>query len=124
MTRSKVRSSLSIDSFFFISGIYLQKKGPRKKGRAGSANPDDDRRDDILQKSDMNNEKFEAYYRKQLAMDDDEWCTFLNICRESLPSTFRICGTRECVCSSSPLVPPWGANDQMSPSGRRLCSPL
>lgn len=97
---------MSIDSFFVISGIYLQKKGSRKRGRTGSPNPDDDRRDDILQKSDMNNEKFEVYYRKQLAMDDDEWCTFLDTCRESLPSTFRICGTRECVCSSSSLVPP------------------
>lgn len=54
----------------------------------------------------MNNTKFEAYYTKQLAMEDDEWCKFLDICRESLPSTFRICGNRECVCSSLPLVSP------------------
>jgi len=62
------------------------------------ANPDDDKRYDVLQKSDMNNQKLEAYYRKQLEMDDDEWCTFLATCREQLPSTFRISGSRECVC--------------------------
>jgi hypothetical protein len=106
MTRSKVRSSWSIHSFILISGI--QKKGPRRKGRTGTPNLDDDKRDDILKKTDMNNEKFEAYYRKQLAMDDEEWCKFLDTCRESLPSTFRICGTRECVCSSPSLVPPRG----------------
>ena len=61
-------------------------------------NPDDDKRDDLLQKSDMNNQKFEMYYRKQLEMDDDEWRTLLDTCREPLPSTFRICGSREYVC--------------------------
>jgi hypothetical protein len=106
MTRSKVGSFEFEHSFIIFYKRYMsQKKGPRRKGRTGSPNPDDDKRDGILQKSDMNNEKFEAYYRKQLAMDDDEWCTFLDICRESLPSTFRICGTRECVCSSPPS---WG----------------
>ncbi|KAI0280399.1 cytosine-5--methyltransferase [Russula aff. rugulosa BPL654] len=81
-----------------------QTKRSRKKGRTGSPNPDDDKRDGILQKSDMNNEKFEAYYRKQLAMDDDEWCTFLDVCRESLPSTFRICGTRETAAVLTSVV--------------------
>ena len=61
-------------------------------------NPDDAKRDDLLQKSDMNNQKFEMYYRKQLEMDDDEWRTLLDTCREPLPSTFRICGSREYVC--------------------------
>ena len=62
-------------------------------------NSDNDKRDDLLQKSDMNNQKFETYYRKQqLGMDDNEWRTLLDTCREPLPSTFRICGTREYVC--------------------------
>lgn len=60
-------------------------------------NPDNDKRDDLLQKSDMNNQKFEKYYRRQLEMDDDEWRTLLDTCREPLPSTFRICGSREYV---------------------------
>jgi hypothetical protein len=79
----------------------LKTEPGKRRGRKGAprvTNPDDDKRDDLLQKSDMNNQKFEAYYRKLLAMDDDEWSTFLDTCRESLPSTFRICGSRECVC--------------------------
>jgi len=63
-----------------------------------TTNPDNDKRDDLLQKSDMNNQKFETYYRKQLEMDDDEWRTLLDTCRDPLPSTFRISGTREYVC--------------------------
>jgi multisite-specific tRNA:(cytosine-C5)-methyltransferase len=58
---------------------------------------DDDKRDDILQKSDMKNEKFDEYYKNQLVMGHDEWCTLLDVCREPLPSTFRISGSRECV---------------------------
>ncbi|KAI0305143.1 S-adenosyl-L-methionine-dependent methyltransferase [Multifurca ochricompacta] len=58
-------------------------------------NPDsDDLR--VLRQSDMENEKFEEYYRKQLSIDDDdEWLRFLGSCREPLPSTFRISGTRQ-----------------------------
>jgi multisite-specific tRNA:(cytosine-C5)-methyltransferase len=61
-------------------------------------NPDNDKRDDLLQKSDMNNQKFEKYYRRQLEMDDNDWRALLDTCREPLPSTFRICGSREYVC--------------------------
>jgi multisite-specific tRNA:(cytosine-C5)-methyltransferase len=82
----------------------MQKKGPRRRGTGSPVvtNPDDDKRDDVLQRSDMKNEKFEAYYRRQLPMDDDEWRMFLDTCREPLPSTFRICGSRECVCLPFP----------------------
>ncbi|KAF8480122.1 S-adenosyl-L-methionine-dependent methyltransferase [Russula ochroleuca] len=83
-----------------------KRKGPRKKGRTGSptTNPDDDRRDEPLQKSDMKNEKFDAYYRNQLAIDHDEWCTFLDVCREPLPSTFRISGSRETAAVLTSVV--------------------
>ncbi|KAH9990974.1 S-adenosyl-L-methionine-dependent methyltransferase [Russula compacta] len=52
----------------------------------------------------MKNEKFEVYYRKQLAMNDDEWPAFLDICREPLPSTFRICGSRETAAVLTSVV--------------------
>jgi multisite-specific tRNA:(cytosine-C5)-methyltransferase len=52
----------------------------------------------------MKNEKFDAYYRNQLAMDHDEWCRFLDVCREPLPSTFRICGTRETAAVLTSVV--------------------
>jgi multisite-specific tRNA:(cytosine-C5)-methyltransferase len=43
----------------------------------------------------MTNSKFEAYYRKQLQLDDEEWSRMMDTFRESLPSTFRIAGGRE-----------------------------
>ncbi|KAH8998106.1 S-adenosyl-L-methionine-dependent methyltransferase, partial [Lactarius akahatsu] len=43
----------------------------------------------------MQNSKFEAYYRKQLPLDDEEWSKFMDTFREPLPSTFRIAGGRE-----------------------------
>jgi hypothetical protein len=100
MARTKVRKKYVYSNVTHL----VVKKSPKKSGRKGgpkATDPDDDKRDDLLQKSDMNNQKFEAYYSKQLAMHDDEWSTFLDACREPLPSTFRICGTRECVCLHS-----------------------
>ncbi|KAI9458864.1 S-adenosyl-L-methionine-dependent methyltransferase [Lactarius psammicola] len=43
----------------------------------------------------MKNSKYEAYYRKQLPLDDEEWSRFMDTFREPLPSTFRIAGGRE-----------------------------
>lgn len=123
MTRSKVRSFESRVIFkshlFHFFSLVAQKKAPRQRGTATMVtNPGDDKRDDLLQKSDMKNEKFEAYYRKQLAVNDDEWPAFLDICREPLPSTFRICGSRECVYRFLRLI-----ELRYPPSGRQLCSP-
>ncbi|KAH9039587.1 cytosine-5--methyltransferase [Lactarius pseudohatsudake] len=71
---------------------YARRKNP-KGGDATAA--DDEKREDHLEKSDMQNSKFEAYYRKQLPLDDDEWSKFMDTFREPLPSTFRIAGGRE-----------------------------
>ncbi|KAI9511664.1 S-adenosyl-L-methionine-dependent methyltransferase [Russula earlei] len=79
-----------------------RKRGSGHKPRV--TNPDDDKRDDLLQKSDMKNQKFEAYYEKQLAIPSDEWCKFLDTCREPLPSTFRIAGSRETAAVLTSVV--------------------
>jgi multisite-specific tRNA:(cytosine-C5)-methyltransferase len=76
---------------------------PQKSARKNSRNAlrvidlDDEKRDDLLQKCDMKNSKFDAYYRKQLPLDDEEWSIMMDTFREPLPSTFRIAGGRECV---------------------------
>lgn len=73
------------------------RKNARNDWGNGPAAADDDKRDDLLQKSDMKNSKYEAYYRKQLPLDDEEWSRVMDTFREPLPSTFRIAGGRECV---------------------------
>lgn len=40
--------------------------------------------------SDKNNVSFEAYYKAQKLMDESEFETFLEACKKSLPTTFRI----------------------------------
>ena len=94
MTRSKVRPTRCR-----VKSLLKCPQKKRSGKRVTTESQDDDKRDDLLQKSDMKNDKFEAYYTKQLALDGDEWCRLVDICREPLPSTFRISGSRECVNS-------------------------
>lgn len=73
---------------------FARKNSRNERGSVPTAG-DDEKRDDLLQKSDMKNSKFEAYYRKQLPLDDEEWSRMMDTFREPLPSTFRIAGGRE-----------------------------
>ncbi|ORY27062.1 S-adenosyl-L-methionine-dependent methyltransferase [Naematelia encephala] len=43
---------------------------------------------------DMVNVGFEEYYKSQNIMTEDEWPAFLAACREELPTTFRVTGSR------------------------------
>ena len=83
----------TLSEYFNIAQRYARKKSRNERG----GDPDDEKREDILQKSDMTNSKFEAYYRKQLPLDDEEWSRMMDTFREPLPSTFRIAGGRELV---------------------------
>lgn len=73
----------------------------------GDGNMNDDGRTDLLEKSDMQNAKFEAYYKAQKIVQGadvdgagkEEWAKFIESLREPLPTTFRIAGTRQCVIS-------------------------
>ncbi len=85
---------------------------------------DDEKRDDTLQKSDMNNSKYEAYYRKQLPLDDEEWSRMMDTFREPLPSTFRIAGGRECVNLSYFFRSVNDRNDMTLYPELQLCSHL
>ncbi|KAH9057962.1 S-adenosyl-L-methionine-dependent methyltransferase [Lactarius deliciosus] len=74
---------------------YARRKNPRNEKGGDATAADDEKREDHLQKSDMQNSKFEAYYRKQLPLDDEEWSKCMDTFREPLPSTFRIAGGRK-----------------------------
>ena len=63
----------------------------------GKPKKEDVYRTDLLEKSDMHNERFEAYYRVQNIIPDDEWDVFLETLRQPLPTTFRVAGSRQCV---------------------------
>lgn len=50
-----------------------------------------------LDKGDMRNERFEAYYKAQNILPDDEWVEFMDKLKAPLPTTFRVAGSRQCV---------------------------
>ncbi|KIK97617.1 hypothetical protein PAXRUDRAFT_824777 [Paxillus rubicundulus Ve08.2h10] len=54
---------------------------------------DDDR--GTIERADMDNERFTAYYRAQNIIPDDQWEIFMESLRRPLPTTFRITGSRE-----------------------------
>ncbi|KAJ8093590.1 tRNA (cytosine-5-)-methyltransferase ncl1 [Marasmius tenuissimus] len=71
--------------------------GKKKRGQArgGKRAPKkDEYRTDLLEKSDMNNERFAAYYKAQNILPEEEWESFLDALRSPLPTTFRVAGSR------------------------------
>ena len=51
----------------------------------------------MVDKADMNNERFEKYYKAQNVLSEDEWENFMESMREPLPTTFRVAGSRQSV---------------------------
>jgi hypothetical protein len=43
----------------------------------------------------MKNERFEAYYKAQNLLPENEWDKFMDQLREPLPTTFRVAGSRQ-----------------------------
>ncbi|PCH44057.1 S-adenosyl-L-methionine-dependent methyltransferase [Wolfiporia cocos MD-104 SS10] len=72
-----------------------KKRGaPRGKGNANPSAPEDTRTD-VVERSDMHNERFEKYYKAQNILPDEEWEPFLETMRSPLPTTFRVAGSRQ-----------------------------
>jgi hypothetical protein len=96
---------------FFDSMTYLigtKKKGLRGGQKAQSARPKEgDRwdekmsedRTDLIEKVDMNNERFSSYYQAQKIIPEDEWELLLDSFRQPLPTTFRVAGSRQYLIS-------------------------
>ena len=77
--------------------LILSKAGKKGGGRGGKSRNDDVFRSDIVEVGDMNNERFNKYYKEQNILPDDEWNAFLGSLRQVLPTTFRVAGSRQCV---------------------------
>lgn len=93
---------------FFDSMTYLigtKKKGLRGGQKAQSARPQEgeekisEDRTDLIEKVDMNNERFSSYYKAQKIVPEDEWELLLNSLRQPLPTTFRVSGSRQYLIS-------------------------
>jgi multisite-specific tRNA:(cytosine-C5)-methyltransferase len=88
----------------------FQKRG----GRRGNKPREDVYRTDLVEKSDMFNERFTTYYQTQKIVPEDEWDTFMESMRAPLPTTFRVAGSRQRVFS----LDSW-CTGLMSPVGPR-----
>ncbi|KAK1226168.1 tRNA (cytosine-5-)-methyltransferase ncl1 [Marasmius sp. AFHP31] len=71
-----------------------KKKRVQARGGGKRAPKNDEYRTDLLEKSDMNNERFAAYYKAQDILPEEEWESFLDALRSPLPTTFRVAGSR------------------------------
>ena len=71
-------------------------KSNRGRGRGGrTRDGGDGYRSAPIDKSTMNNARFELYYNSQEIVPENEWDTFLDALREPLPTTFRVAGSRQ-----------------------------
>jgi multisite-specific tRNA:(cytosine-C5)-methyltransferase len=62
----------------------------------------DHERTDLLEKIDMTNDRFFAYYKAQNIVPPEEWDQFTQCLQQHLPTTFRLTGSRRCVYYSLP----------------------
>ncbi|TFK66350.1 S-adenosyl-L-methionine-dependent methyltransferase [Pluteus cervinus] len=71
---------------------------PRKKKSAfrfgNKKKKKDEYRTDLLEKADMANDRFAAYYKAQGILPEPDWEEFLEAMRRALPTTFRVAGSR------------------------------
>ncbi|KAG6876664.1 hypothetical protein C0993_001409 [Termitomyces sp. T159_Od127] len=65
-------------------------RGP-KKGKVIN----DESRSEAIDKADMDNERFRAYYQAQNLVPDEEWELFYDSLKQHLPTTFRVAGSRQ-----------------------------
>ncbi|KAK0438348.1 S-adenosyl-L-methionine-dependent methyltransferase [Desarmillaria tabescens] len=74
------------------------------RGGGGRRQKKDEYRSDLIDKSDMKNERFFAYYKAQKIVPDDEWDLFVETLRQHLPTTFRVAGSRETAHTLNSMV--------------------
>ncbi|KAK0472690.1 S-adenosyl-L-methionine-dependent methyltransferase, partial [Armillaria luteobubalina] len=74
-----------------------KKRGAKFGGGGGRRQKKDEYRSDLIDKSDMNNERF-------FVVPDDEWDLFVETLRQHLPTTFRVAGSRETAHTLNSMV--------------------
>jgi hypothetical protein len=57
----------------------------------------------VIEKIDMENDRFSAYYKAQKIVPEEEWDTFIDAMRQHLPTTFRVAGSRQYVLHIIPV---------------------
>ncbi|KAF8804768.1 S-adenosyl-L-methionine-dependent methyltransferase [Phlegmacium glaucopus] len=67
----------------------------KRRGRGKSSRNTEDDRTDVIEKINMENSRFFAYYKAQKIVPDEEWDTFVDALRQHLPTTFRVAGSRQ-----------------------------
>ena len=72
-----------------------------QKGKA-KKRTNDHERTDLLEKIDMTNDRFFAYYQAQRIVPPEEWDQFTQCLQQHLPTTFRLTGSRQYVHSRRP----------------------
>ncbi|KAJ3802810.1 S-adenosyl-L-methionine-dependent methyltransferase [Lentinula aff. detonsa] len=81
-----------------------RKRGGRGGGGRGKQAKSDEYRTDLIEKADMKNERFFAYYKAQNILSEDEWDDFLEALRTPLPTTFRVAGSRQIAKSLNETI--------------------
>jgi multisite-specific tRNA:(cytosine-C5)-methyltransferase len=51
----------------------------------------------VIEKINMENDRFSAYYKAQKIVPEEEWDSFIDSMRQHLPTTFRVAGSRQYV---------------------------
>lgn len=51
----------------------------------------------MIEKINMENDRFFSYYKAQKIVPEEEWDTFVDALRQHLPTTFRVAGSRQYV---------------------------
>ncbi|KAJ7598644.1 cytosine-5--methyltransferase [Mycena floridula] len=83
------------------------KKGGSRGGRRNRPKGDsrsDDYRTDLLEKTDMQNERFNMYYKAQNIVPVDQWDQMIDSLRTPLPTTFRVAGSRQTAHSLNTTI--------------------
>lgn len=78
----------------FMPYQQTARKSQARKGSKKSKVFDDEFRSEAIDKADMDNERFKAYYQAQNLVPEEEWQPFYDALKQHLPTTFRVAGSR------------------------------
>ncbi|KAG5637196.1 hypothetical protein H0H81_005409 [Sphagnurus paluster] len=78
-------------------------KPKRRNNKKGVSKMQDDRTD-LIEKPDMENERFKAYYKAQNLVPEQDWDAFYDTLKQHLPTTFRVAGSRQVAATLNKTI--------------------
>ncbi|KAF8630235.1 hypothetical protein AX15_003037 [Amanita polypyramis BW_CC] len=84
-----------------LFGMGRNKKKTRQAPTTSTAVDD---RDYLLERADLNNPRFSAYYKAQNIVPEDDWDALISSMRQHLPTTFRVAGSRQIAQSLNSII--------------------